>query len=490
MSSSGETLVLGADFPAGTPAQWEGLVATVVARAAKGEPVEDPLGSLTTITADGLRIAPLYTAGESPDATGVPGAAPFTRGGTAAGITLGWDVRAGYAEDDAKALHENVMEDLEGGVTSLWLRVGAGGLAPADLPEALEAVYLDLAGICLDATPDAGAAAEAYLDLAASRGVPPADLSGCLGLDPFGWAARSGDLDRLDEDGAASVAFAKRVAGSSPRLRAVCVDALPYHDAGATDAAELGLALAAGVAALRTLTAGGLDVASALGQLEFRLAATAEQFTTICKLRAARRTWARVAAACGVLGPAAGQRQHAVTSWPMTTAADSWNNMLRNSLAAFAACVGGADSITVRPFDAALGRPDALARRVARNTPALIVEESHVAKVIDPAGGSWYVESFTEELAIAAWALFQDIEAAGGLVTALRSGLIVDTLAAARDARVEKLIAGTESIVGVTVFPPAAEKVPARTPALAIPSGGLPRIRWEALYHQAKDGAA
>lgn len=491
MSEASDELVLGGDFPSATTAHWEGLVAKVVARAAKVESVPDPLAALTTTTADGLRIAPLYTGAEPTDVLGVPGAAPFTRGATPAGISTGWDVRSGYAEDDAKALHEFVLEDLEGGVTSLWLRLGAGGVDAKDLPEVLDGVLLDLAGICLDAAPDSIAAANAFLDHASARGVAAADLRGCLGVDPLGWAARTGDYSGIDADTAATVELAKRAA-ASPGLRTVVVDALPYHDAGATEAQELGLALAAGVAALRSLVDGGLDPATALGQLEFRFAATADQFTTICKLRAARRTWARVAQACGALGPGAGQRQHAVTSWPMMTVADPWNNMLRTTLAAFAACVAGAEAITVRPFDAAIGRPDALARRIARNTPALIVEESHVAKVIDPAGGSWYVESFTQAIAEAAWQRFARIEAAGGIVTVLRGGVVDERLAASRERKLAELAAGTDTIVGVTVFPPTDEKAPVRTAAPQVPGGGLPRIRWEELHGAAspKEGSA
>ena len=170
----------------------------------------------------------------------------------------------------------------------------------------------------------------------------------------------------------------------------------------------------------------------AAGQLEFRYAATADQFATIAKLRAGRRAWTRVVQECGIPASAAGQRQHAVTSWPMLTRRDPWNNILRGTLACFAAGVGGADAITVTPFDAAIGQPDRLARRVARNTHALLAEESHVARVIDAAGGSWYVEDLTEQLAARAWACFQDIERAGGLRAALASGLIASQLAASR----------------------------------------------------------
>jgi methylmalonyl-CoA mutase len=179
-------------------------------------------------------------------------------------------------------------------------------------------------------------------------------------------------------------------------------------------------------------------------------------------------------------------RQHVVTSWPMMTRHDPWSNMLRTTLACFGACVGGADVVTVRPFDAALGRPDALARRIARNTPALLLEESHVGAVLDPAGGSWLHESLTEQLAAAAWTVFTEIEAAGGLAAGLADGSIAARVEATRAERTAALTAGTEGIVGVTVFPLADEKLLDRPAAPEPPGGGLPRIRWESEYENAQ----
>jgi methylmalonyl-CoA mutase len=474
-------LVLGGEFPAPTTEQWQHLVAKIVAKSGvEGDAIE----ALTSHTPDGIPIAPLYVAGE-PTPTGLPGAFPFTRGRTVDGLRAGWDVRAHLADPDAKTAAELALVDLDGGVTSLWLQLGSGAVPVADLAAALDGVLLDLAGICLDAGTEAVPAAEAYLKLAASAGVDPAALTGCLGLDPWGIAARTGSHADLASEARAATELARRVAGTSPGLRALVVDALPYHDAGATDAEEIGLALAGGVAALRALTDAGLDVATALGLIEFRLAATADQFGTVAKLRAARRTWAAVAAACGERGPAAGMRQHAVTSWPMMTRHDPWNNMLRTTLACFGACVGGADAVTVRPFDAALGRSDALARRIARNTPALLIEESHVAAVLDPAGGSWLHETLTEQVAAAAWAVFTETEAGGGLAAGLANGSVAARIEAARAARTAALAAGEESIVGVTVFPVQDETLLERPPAPEPPGGGLPRIRWESEYAKA-----
>jgi methylmalonyl-CoA mutase len=266
-----------------------------------------------------------------------------------------------------------VLEDLEGGVSSIWLQLGPGATPIEAIPEVLAEVYLDLAPVILDAGEQARPAAETFLAFARSR-VADDQLQGVLGMDPLGLLARTG----VEVGMAGAVDLAQLCARELPLVRAVVVDALPFHEAGGTDVEELGASLAAGVAYLRALTDAGMSMPAALGQLEFRYSATADQFATIAKFRAARRLWARVAQSCGAGDdPAAGQRQHAVTSWSMTTRRDPWNNILRGTLACMSAGVGGADAITVLPFDAALGLPDALARRVARNTHALLAEESN-----------------------------------------------------------------------------------------------------------------
>ncbi len=181
---------------------------------------------------------------------------------------------------------------------------------------------------------------------------------------------------------------------------------------------------------------------------------------------------------CGA-ADAGAQRQHAVTSPVMMTRRDPWVNMLRTTLACLGAGVGGADSVTVLPFDHALGLPDAFARRIARNTSTILMEESHLARVIDPAGGSWYVERLTTELADAAWAFFQEIERAGGQAAALGSGLIGERLAATWAARSKDLARRKEPVTGVSEFPHLAERLVEReaAPAADGASGGLPTVR-------------
>ncbi|MBL1084129.1 methylmalonyl-CoA mutase small subunit [Streptomyces actinomycinicus] len=469
-------LSLAAEFPDATHEQWQRLVEGVLRKSGKefsGAAAED---ALSTTLEDGLRTRPLYTARDGAPDPGLPGFAPYVRGGRPEGSsTSGWDVRQRHS-----ALTDGaVLADLENGGTSLWLALGEGGFPVSELGRALDGVYLDLAPVVLDAGRDTEAAAEALLRLYAERGVDPGAARGNLGADPLGHEARTGTA----LDFAPFAALAARCAEQYPGLRALTVDALPYHEAGGSAAQELGASLATGVAYLRELTEAGLAVEQAVAQLEFRYAATADQFLTIAKLRAARRLWARVAEVCGAPGAGA-QVQHVVTSPVMMTRRDPWVNMLRTTVATLAAGVGGADSVTVLPFDHALGLPDAFARRIARNTSSILIEESHLARVVDPAGGSWYVERLTDELAEAGWRFFRSVERDGGQAAGLRSGRIRTDLATTWAERSKKLAKRREPITGVSEFPLLAEKPVERAPAPEPPSGGLPRVRRDEAFEE------
>ncbi|WP_432862657.1 methylmalonyl-CoA mutase subunit beta [Microbispora rosea] len=457
-----------AGFPQATREQWRTLAAEVLRRSGWGGSPDEVEAALTTTTYDGVAVAPLYDAADLP-------AAPRT-----ARAPGPWDVRQRHSDPDPAATRETIHADLENGVTSLWLDLSAIG--PAALPAVLDGVLLDLAPVVLDAGPRTAEAAEAFLRLTGGVALP----GGNLGADPIGLAARTG----ATVDTAAAVALARRCAADHPGLRAITVDALPYHDAGGADAEELGCSVATGVAYLRALTGAGLTAEQAFGQLEFRYAATADQFLTIAKLRAARRLWARVAE---VVGGPGGQLQHAVTSSAMMTVRDPWVNMLRTTVACFAAGVGGADAVTVQPFDACLGLPDAFARRIARNTQSLLVEEANVARVADPAGGSWYVERLTEDLAARAWEWFQEIERAGGMAAALER-LVPERLAATRSGRADNLAHRRDPITGVSEFPDLKERAVSRRPgpglaatSVAASGEGLPVTRYAEEFEALRD---
>jgi methylmalonyl-CoA mutase len=252
-----------------------------------------------------------------------------------------------------------------------------------------------------------------------------------------------------------------------------------YHEAGCSDSEELGFALATGVAYLRELTDAGLSIDQALGQIEFRFAATSDQFLTIAKLRAARQLWSRIAEACGSTEPPA-QRQHVLTSKAMLSRYDPWVNLLRGTIACFAAGVGGADAVTVEPYDLMVepGTVSELGLRMARNTQVILIEESHSAKVIDPAGGSWYVESLTQSVAQQSWAWFQQIEQCGGMVAALDAGVVSERVEATWAKRLANLSRRKDTITGVSDFPNAEEEIPLAPAPVPVPEGGLPVRRY------------
>ncbi|HET8594667.1 MAG TPA: methylmalonyl-CoA mutase family protein [Intrasporangium sp.] len=433
-----------------TQADWEKAAAAVLRKARRlsdEAPDNAVWEALTHTSLDGIKVPPLGTPAmvRGLPATGAPGQAPFTRGSSAERPEDGWDVRSHVGGLDPRRANEEALLDLGNGVTSLWLELG-GPLSPADLSAVLDGVLLDLAPVVLESD-DPLAAGRALVAVAEGQTVRLHPDSN-LGLDPIGSAVRTKGHPAAAGQFASVVELAE-AAG----VRAVIVDGTVVHDLGASDGQELGYSLAVGAAYLRALTAEGRSVDDALRLIEFRYAATDEQFPTIAKLRAARRLWSRVAELSGAPAEAGGQRQHAVTSRPMMSTYDPYVNMLRTTVAAFAAGVGGADAVTVLPFDSPLGLPSALGRRNARNTSSLLIAESHVAAVSDPAGGSYAAELLTDELCRAAWAEFQRIEAAGGIEAALEDGSLQARIDEVAARRADQVAHRARPITGLTEFP-------------------------------------
>ena len=445
-------LVLAGEFPPGDPEEWAAAVAAALDRSGGLEP-EEALARLRTLTYDGLTIEPLYTAADAP----VAGRRPDRAAG-------GWDVRQVV---DARAGGGRAVIELEKGATSVWLDLG--GVATIDVASvgaALEGVLLDIAPVVLDA----GARWRAAADAIGER-----LQSGSLGADPLGIAAADPDAIDIDEHLDAVARWITRLGADRPDLRVVTIDGSRFHDAGASDAQQLGTTIAAGVEYLRALDQRGVAAADAIARIELRLAATADQFATIATFRAVRRLWARVAEL--VEAPAATTPVHGVTARAMMTAYDPWVNALRSTVACFAAGIAGADAVTVLPHDALYGEAATeLGRRVARNTQSILRLESHLDEVLDPAGGSWFVESFTDQLAEAAWAWFQEIEAAGGFLAA--TGLVTERIASTRAARQHDVDTRRSPLTGVTEFPDTVGPAP---PPVAPPGEGpLAARRWSA----------
>jgi methylmalonyl-CoA mutase len=440
--------------------EWEKAAAAVLRksrRLADDAPDSDVWGELATTTLDGISISPLGTPALSADLPdgGLPGQAPFTRGATATRELDGWDVRAWFTDPDVERTARDVVTDLENGVNSLWISAGTGGVPVDALARVLEPVFVDLAPVVLDAPFEPLEAARALAAVIADKAVTAARGTS-FGADPIGAAFRGRGVVDLEQ--AVEIARLAQPLG----VRALTVDATAVHDAGASDVQELAYSLATGVQYLRLLVEAGFDVEQAAGLIDFRFAATDEQFTTIAKLRAARRLWHRVAELSGVTTAAAGQLQHAVTSRPMMATFDPYVNMLRTTVAAFAAGAGGAASVTVLPFDEPLGLPEPFSRRIARNTSSLLISESHVGAVADPAGGAHAVEKLTDDLARAAWELFGRIDATDSLEAA--HDLVRTQVAATVSDRALAIARRQRPITGVSEFPNLPEQLPERRP--------------------------
>lgn len=481
--TAAEEIALAADFPAQTHERWQELVAGVVNRSrAEDARLDGPAAedSLRSHLPGGLTIDPLYLRPEETRPLGVPGAMPFTRGREMRDAEVPWDVRQLHDDPEVGLTRQAILDDLEHGVTSVWLHVGTDGLPVADVEEALTDVRLDLAPVVISSVDTQAEAATILREILTGHDA----ATGNLGLDPIGAAARLGTTPVLDGLTASLDGL------DADRIRAITVDARVYRDAGATAIDEIGYAVATGLAYVRHLAETGVAPAASFPHIEFRVSVDADQFLGIAALRALRRLWARVGEVLEVPEADRGARVHAVTALRMFTRDDPWVNILRSTIATFAASAGGADAITVLPYDTVAGLPEKFSRRIARNTQIVLADESNIGKVTDPAGGSWYVEDLTDDVANAAWQVLQEVEAAGGMVRALADGLIDRRLEAAREESDRRLATREQPITGVSMFPKVDETALDRRARTSVSDLGLVPRRDSAVFEALRDRAA
>jgi methylmalonyl-CoA mutase len=477
-----DRLTLAAEFPEATREAW-------LKRAAATLKGEDPEQRLVTKTYDGIEIPALQSAADIAQRT-VPRSPLLARGAAGA-----WRIAQAHDDPDPAQANQAIREDLASGAGGLVLRIaeapGAPGLqvdSLADLDRVLADVPIHAVAIDLDAGARAAEAAALLWALWERRGVAETHRAGGFAIDPLGTLARVGKL-AIDRHLGLAAEAARGLAGSGGDVGAMAVDLRPYHAAGCSEAQELAIALATGIAYLRALEAAGLEVEAAARQLWFHLVADADCFLSAAKLRAARLLWSRACNACGI--DPQPMRLGVETAARMLAARDPWVNLLRTTLAAFAAGIAGAERITVAPFTAAVGLPDRFARRLARNIPLILGEEAMIARVADPAGGAWAVERLTGDLAARAWTLFQEIEAAGGMAAALTSGRIQAMIAAVRAARSQDIARRRLPLTGLSEFPDLGEApVTVALPRSPRPSAAKPvaASHWDALVAVAGRG--
>ena len=485
MTTPTEDLPLAADFPPASYDDWRKLVDGVL----KGAPFE----KLVSKTSDGIRIDPIYPRAK--------GASPVV--GRAAASP--WQIMQRIDHPDAAQANTQALHDLENGATGLTLVFaganGAHGFGLDPSPEAVEkildGIFLDAGiGIELQIGPQSRMAAIHVAEYVKRKGLSPAACDIRFGLDPLGAGAAWGFSPYAWAEIVPAVTSAvKGLAAMGFKGPFAAADGRVIHDAGGSEVQELAFVLACGVAYLRAIEQSGVALEDAQGMVYARLSADADQFLTLAKFRALRLLWARIEKASGLTPKPLFIA--ADTSWRMLTQRDAYVNMLRATMATFSAGLGGANAITVLPHTLALGLPDPFARRVARNTQLVLLEESNLAKVADPAAGSGGIETLTRQLCEAAWALFQETEKAGGIFASLEKNLIQPKVAATRKAREANIAKRRDVLTGASEFPnlheAAAPVLPAK-PLVLAPYGEakfkfdpLPPMRLAAPFEALRD---
>lgn len=452
----------GAQGDAAARARWMSLVEKTL----KGQSFDE---ALTVKTPDGLTIQPLYTARDG---------VAVARDLRARDPERPWDLRVRAAHPDPVQTLRDILADLENGAASVLLQIDPTGMdgvaigSAEDLSRALSGVLLDLAPVALDAG-FLGPKAADWLG-ALAKAAPNAPLA--FHLDPLTAFARAGTSPGPIESHVFSAAtVASRLSATYAKASLFLATGRAAHEAGGSNTEELAVMTASALAYAKALVRSGLSIEEAFGRIVLGVSLDGEYFTGVAKVRAAKAMWARLTQACGVT---VAPRIEARSSRRMLAKADAWTNLLRLTSAGFAGAVGGAEAIVLDAFTDAIGLPTAFARRQARNTQLVLMEESNLGRVADPAGGAWYLDSLTDQLARAAWGGFQAIEAGGGIVKALESGLVADAVAKSRAAQEAAFADKSRKILGVTVFPNPDDKPPeVETPDAAAFAVAGPDIR-------------
>ncbi len=415
---------LASDFPPATEAEWLALVGKALGN--------KPFDALRTTLHEGFKTEPLYTA---------------ARPSPLLASSRGWHVIQPLTGDV-----KQFNDDISNGAGALSIDFGSG----LSIETADQLKYFLGSDIAYYITPGAGLADAAFV-LAANE---KQQIAGSAGFDPLGAVAVSGELpvDRAVflADYADAALYIRE---HHPSFRPFLASGHAWNGAGGSATQELAFTLAAAVSYWRVLSEAGLPLTEGARCIGFSLSACTDIFLTIAKFRAMRLLWARAVTAAGAKPPSdlllLAQMSHRIVS-----AYDPHVNVLRGTAAAFGAAIGGATGIEIMPYDTECGGATLASRRLARNTSLILQQESYVSAVADAAAGSAYVEALTSELAAAAWALFREVEAKGGLCAALESGFVQDALHLKAQERERAVANRKDKITGVSVFPNLAETFP------------------------------
>jgi methylmalonyl-CoA mutase len=465
------------EFPWPTYEEWRSMVEKQL----KGVPFEQ---KLITHTYEGIDIQPIYRQedGEKwPHLASMPGYPPYVRGATALGHNRKpWAISQELPYRTPAEFNRAIRTDLERGQTVINLvfdkatlfgldpdnaqvgDVGRGGVSIAtieDLEIALRNIDLERVPIFIQASSSALPLTALLMALIRREGKSTTKIRGCIGMDSLHTLVRAGAFPRSLRGAYDRMAnlmiWAKE---NAPKVRTVNIHSQPYHDGGGSAAQELAFSLATGVEYVRELLLRNLEIDDITQRMCFSFSVGSNFFMEVAKLRAARLLWAKIVQTFG--GNEISQQmsiQVRTSSWNKTIY-DPYVNMLRTTVEAFAGVVGGADSMHVGTFDEPLGLPDEFSRRIARNSQLILQHEAHLHKVVDPAGGSWYVETLTDSLARSAWNLFQQVEAKGGMGKALKQGFPQAQVAKTYAERIANIATRKDVFIGTNVYPNLGEK--------------------------------
>ncbi|MGA2245348.1 MAG: methylmalonyl-CoA mutase family protein [Verrucomicrobiota bacterium] len=496
-----------AEFPPVSYDNWRKLVEAEL----KGAPFDK---KMFTATYEGITLKPLYQHEDVavlPHVNSLPGFAPFVRGTTASGfVKEPWAVSQEIACASPTEFNHAARNSIARGLNALnmvldratrdghdpdWAQpedVGGGGLSIAtlgDLDRALEGVDLEKTSLFVRSGASALPFAALLIALARKRRKTSAQLRGCIEMDPLGVLAHEGRLPQsLPSAYREMAALTRWAAAQAPQLQTVCVHSRAWHESGGNAVQELAFTLATGVDYLRQLNELGLEVNVAAPRIRFAVTVGVNFFMEIAKLRALRMLWSHAVAVAGGNETAQKISLHVRTAQWNQTVVDPYNNLLRTTVEAFAGVLGGCDSMQVATFDAVVRPPDDFSLRIARNTQLVLQKECALDHVVDPAGGSWLVESLTGELAARAWAQFQEVEKLGGMEAALRAGFPQKAVSATAAEKLKAVARRRDSIVGVNQYANPKEK-PLEVPAVDAKAFHKRRVQQIASHRTSFDDA-
>ena len=458
------------EFTPPTDEEWKAACEALL----KGAPFEK---KMFTKTYEGITFDPMYTRKHTEDILPkgiMPGMGDYLRGVDAAGyIGKPWGIAQACDETLPAENNELLRHEHDKGATIYHIVLDTASRTGVDARQAeavgdtgtsvttVEDMHVLLTGLDLAKFPlyvYAGANAVPLLALVAAArrasGEDMAEVRGIVGADPIGALAADGKLPvSLDAHYDSLAAAARWATANAPHLRTVFVRSDVYSNGGANDVQEVASVLATATAYLRALCERGLTIDEAASQIAFAFSMGANFFLQIAKLRAVRPLWAQIVGAFGGSAEAQKMRIHARPALFFKTIYDPYVNMLRNTTEIFSGVVGGIDSFESAPFDEPIRKGDEFSRRIARNVQIMLQEEFGLLQPIDPAGGSWAVETLTRQMKEKIWAEFQRIEKEGGIVAALHAGSLQESVAAVLAARFKNADLRRDRIVGNNMYP-------------------------------------